>query len=100
MAASCSSWTTEYRLARLIRARKRARPDRHPDRTERRRSKLSRYGLAGAKHVERLVQRPTLTALRRDDLRCRSFVAWDQRLIAKPEGLSFIFRTVTHRRYS
>jgi hypothetical protein len=31
-------------------------------------SKLSRYGLARAKHVERLVQRPTLTAPARDGL--------------------------------
>src|SRR5437867_12979266 len=31
-------------------------------------SKLSRYGLARAKHVERLVRRPTLTAPARDGL--------------------------------
>ena len=31
-------------------------------------SKLSRYGLARAKHVEKLVQRPTLTAPARDGL--------------------------------
>ena len=60
---------TEYKVvARLIRARKRAPPliviptaPSVPSCW-----KLSRYGLARAKHVERSVQRPTLTAPARD----------------------------------
>src|SRR5215813_10261852 len=56
---------TEYKVvARLIRARKRAPPliviPTAPSVPSC--SKLSRYGLARAKHIERLVRRPTLTA--------------------------------------
>ena len=55
---------TGYKVvARLIRARKRAPSDRHPDRTSVPScSKLSRCSLATAGHAVRLVRRPTLTA--------------------------------------
>ena len=56
---------TEYKVvARLVRALKRGLPsDRHPDPLSGPPcSELSRYGLASAERVERLVRRPTLTA--------------------------------------
>jgi len=56
---------TAYKVvARLIRAPERGLPsDRHPDPSSVPPcSELSRYGLASAERVERLVRRPTLTA--------------------------------------
>jgi len=61
---------TEYKVvARLIRARKRAPSDRHPDRTKRAVVlEAVKYGLASSEHAARLARRPTLTAPARDDV--------------------------------